>query len=386
MISQDIVTAALISSTGTRLVELPVIAGTLTLDEKNVPFVEADLTIPLPDGATRELLDPRDLRRVRIEIRKKFDGGEPLSIAALTGRYRGRGLAGLSQDFANPSPIQKISESLVNRWNGPNPPADQAFYTDLYLMEAEASFERDEMTLVLAGEEALLMQDASTGLTPYTPGNEFLGTVVSYVLQATVGRVLLSEDLPYPKVDPEASVWEAGVTAWDYLKPMVEAGGKQLWCDHLGFWHLKAQTEGTRTHSFEASNVTSMSDTRSRMGTWGDAVVVRYSWPDANGDPQTRNDVAKSVPDPTKPRVFDRDSPYPGPGAASMLLRFVRSRGRDVRLSAVSDYTVYPGDTVNLRLPDGARLTKTVASVSYSFDSDEMTVVTRDAIAEGENL
>ncbi|KQQ22872.1 hypothetical protein ASF48_06970 [Rathayibacter sp. Leaf299] len=386
MISQDIVSAALISSNGTRLAELPIIAGSLTLDERNVPFVEADLTIPLPDFDTLRLLDPRTLQRVRIEITKRFDGGEPLSIAVLTSRYRGRGLAGMSQDYAPSKQIAVLSESLINRWNGPNPPEDQTLYTDLYLMEAEADYQRDEMTLVLAGEEALLMQDASSGQTPYAPGNEFLGTIVSYVLQNTVGRVLLSEDLPYPKVDPEASVWEAGVTAWDYLKPMVEAAGKQLWCDHLGYWHLKSQNVGPRTHSFERENVTSMSDVRSRLNTWGDAVIVKYSWDDANGDAQTRIDYAKSVPDPTKPRVFERESPYPGPGAASTLLRFVRTRGQDVRLTAVSDYTVYPGDSVNLRLPDGTRLTKVVASVSYSFDSDEMTVVTRDAIAEGETL
>lgn len=357
--------------------------SSLTLDETRSPFAAARLTVPLPPTTVRTALDPRgQLVRADVELSRSFTGTLP--IAALSGRYAARPVAAVSSDFPGRS-IADVSASLVAYWNGQPSPPPETLRVSLFLLDTEANYAADELQLVLVGAEILMQQDVNSGQAPYFPGAIDLGTIVTHVIESLGYGYVFSQSGEPVTVEAEASEWKVGVSGWDYLRPMVEAAGRRLWADVQGFWHLEPAITSRSISDWSTQNTTELRDKTSRAGTWADAVLVIYEWEDANGDEQRRVDYAKAVENPTKPRVFRRSTPWPGAGAARSLLTYVRTRGRDVEVSAVSDYTVEPGGLALVRVPGVTfALRKTVAAVEYSLGSDEMTLTLRDQLAEGE--
>ncbi|PPF21034.1 hypothetical protein [Rathayibacter sp. AY1A7] len=390
MISQHLASLSLYDDTDLLIGTFAIKSGSLSLDDNRAPFVTASVVLTLPKtSAERFAIDPRArLIRAVLELQKVYSGSLP--IAALTNRYRERGLAGATEDMtrpvgSNPSTIADLAASFENHWNGyPSPPRERLL-VEMYLVESVADYAADELSMTLAGAEFLMQQDVSSGQAPYAPGAVALLDVVRYVIESLgIGYVLESDAASHALIEADASEWKTGVSGWDYLRPLVEAAGLRLWADVAGFWHLLKRIPSDSISAWSTANTKALTDKVSRSGSWGDAVVVIYEWEDADGNQRQQVDYAKLLANPNKPRVFRRSSPYPGPGAAAYLLRFVQTRGRDVDLTAVSDYTIAPGGRAYVQLPTGTRLTKTIAAVQYALGNDDMTVTLRDQLAEGE--
>ncbi|PPI28206.1 hypothetical protein [Rathayibacter sp. AY1B5] len=364
--------------------ELDVKSGSFSMDEKRAPYMQATLTVPTPSYELMDALDPRVLTRIDLTLTREHDGRLPL--AAFTGRYAGSGgFASVSRDFpGRSSTLQDVSAAFASGWNGLPSPSPISLTVRLVLLSVMEDFARDEVVLELASAEVMLMQDAASGTSVYHPGAVPLAQVVQDVLTATFGGYVLTTSEQFPNVDAEASEWKPGVTAWDYLRTLVEQAGARLWADEQGFFQLRRGPVRGIRHEWAAALAKTLTRSTSRATSWGDAVIVIYEWDDADGNSQTRVDYAKDVANPTRPRVYRRDSPYPGPGAAASLLRFVRTRGRDVEYSAISDYSVAPGNIASITFMDSTNLAKVVASVDFSIGSDEMQVTLRDELAEGE--
>lgn len=177
---------------------------------------------------------------------------------------------------------------------------------------------------------------------------------------------------------PELLVWEPGVSAWDFLSPIVTAAGLRLWCDENRVWRLTDPAEYTvpGVLSVNGYNAPEGEDTitRSDPEVYCTGIVVKYRWRDLNGEQREATDsagVAGSV------LVWEFDRPYPGPGAAAAMLNRRSGAGRVQEVTALIDYTATPGMEARITLPSTADQQGLLTSVSWSLTDGLMQVGTK---------
>jgi len=176
----------------------------------------------------------------------------------------------------------------------------------------------------------------------------------------------------------DAMIWQPGVTAWDWLEPLLQVTGLRLYCDEDRKWWLETAgtpRDGVITISAER-NATQASDKISRTSdSWFDAVVIGYT---RNVD---ENGKAFTVYDATDPGTLalklEYDRPYPGAGAAASILARAQGRGRVLRLESISNYDATPGMALTATLPDSPIQTGVISSAEWSFPDDRMTIGSR---------
>jgi hypothetical protein len=296
--------------------------GTVTLDEAWAPYGQVSVTCPMPSLAALAAINPRSGVRASLTVEgRTFD----LGVRART--------------------------------------IDHAAGT---------------LALQLATDEALLQDYALVATTAYAPGYTTVRAAAAYAL-GKIGATLTAGTAD-ANIDPTASVWTPGQTAWDYLEAMVQAGSLRLWCDELRVWRLDASGDlasGDIVLTYD-TNLTAGADTISRDAAWYDAVVIVYSWVDSAGAQRTSYETA-SVAGFSKVLTVTRDTPPPRNGAAARLLAWCQQgRARSVALSAVSDYTISPTQTCTVVLPNGTPYQYgAVSSVAWDLTTDEMAVATR---------
>ncbi|SMQ73456.1 hypothetical protein [Agreia sp. VKM Ac-1783] len=181
-------------------------------------------------------------------------------------------------------------------------------------------------------------------------------------------------------VDPAATVWKPGMTAWDYLEPILSSLQMRLFCDESRVWRLvdSSYVVAGSLRISEARNLVNAADQISRAGAgeWYDAVVIEYTWTEADGATRTAYDAA-SVPGFTKVLSLKYDTPYPGPGAADYILKRAQGKGRLLTPTAISDYSAQPGMELVGTFPNSPVSTGYVTAVTWSFEDDEMDVTSR---------
>lgn len=200
-------------------------------------------------------------------------------------------------------------------------------------------------------------------------------------------NVSTSTRTPRLNRSPEILIWSPGQTAWDLLKPILEASGLRLWCDELGGWHLTTSTysrPGTVTaHAgvelYDAIDLVSRTASQSSgVPLYVDAVIVRYTWVDEKGNDRERFDVATTTGF-IKPFTVERpETPFPGSGAATYLLRRYMQRRRQVPVTRSLLPSTNPGQTVTIKVGDGSTLTGYLDAVTFDFGADEMSLKTKD--------
>jgi len=178
--------------------------------------------------------------------------------------------------------------------------------------------------------------------------------------------------------DPAMFDWLPGQSLWDFVQPLVQAGGLRLFSDEARVWHLvdpvTYAVPGLTTIN-AGEHATAATDTISRYGDWFDSVVIRYRWTDAAGVVQIRYDAAGSPS--SKTLTIDESTPFPGVGAAAALLARSTARGRVFDLAAVSDYAVTPSQVLASKMPSTPRQVGTTSAVRWAIPADEMTVRSR---------
>lgn len=179
--------------------------------------------------------------------------------------------------------------------------------------------------------------------------------------------------------DPESLVWRAGVDAFSFLNPHVQAAGWRLVCDENRVWKVRAENARNPGHLAiaYADNLVDGADTISRTDdTWFDAAVVEYEWT-ASGLRQTRLDTYAATMPHTRLRRIRIAAPYPGPGLAEYAVRRALGRGRKVTATAVADWSANTEMDTTVTLNGAPKLTGITDSVEFDLGNDEMTITTR---------
>ena len=136
----------------------------------------------------------------------------------------------------------------------------------------------------------------------------------------------------------------------------------------------------------EGTNAVRGRDTISRQSDlWFDSVVVEYTKNmDAEGKAFSVYDSAASGPVVKKTRTKVIDGPYPGPGAAALLLARYEGRGRVLDLRALTDLDATPGKTLVATMPGTPVQVGILSNVTWEWsaegNSDEMNVGSRGLI------
>lgn len=344
--------------------------ASISLNEAWSPYAQATLTCPIPDAGTLADLDPRNDVRVQFTIRQDF--GDSDTLAALNGLS----LAGVTAADAG-GPLSAITADGYTPWNSFGVRSASVRSFDLSLRSRPTMLAGNTMQLTVSSDEALLQDYALVDVAPWAP---LVATIRELVVQvlARIGRTLTAgpENAPLNA----AAAWQPGVSAWDYLNPILQTAGLRLWCDERRNWRLAVTptaTPGSLTLTATDTIVDSTDDI-SRDADWYDAAVITYEWTDAEGVQRRAWDVA-STPGFSKVASFTYQSAYPGPGAAASLLARALQRGRTRQVTAVSDYQAAPGMDCTISLATGDT-DGTLTAVTWSFPDNDMTIATRDLV------
>lgn len=307
-----------------------------------------------------------------------FDGSTPTTplyktAADLTARYGGKTAAAVSADYFTP-------------WNsfGVRSPTLRNF--NLGLRSFEADRRQGDFRLVFNSDEMLMQDFALVSQNAIAPTTATVKGAVNLAL-SKIGAALSFDSLDATVDDVESLNWLPGVTAWDYVEPLVQKAGLRLYCTEQRVWRLvepQKSVDGFLSLA-AANNVTRGSDSISLDArpedSYYDAVVVEYKWQDALKVSQVAYELAG---DPSTARkvytVRYIDVPYPGPGAATAILRRSQGRGRVLNVDAISDYSAEPGLGLGITLPNSITQTGYVSAVDWEFPDGLMSVKSRGLV------
>lgn len=174
--------------------------------------------------------------------------------------------------------------------------------------------------------------------------------------------------------------WRAGVSAFDFLAPILRMLGLRLVCDETRAWTLRTM-DYVATGSLSIRHGVNLIDADDDMDRSGDlicdAAVVRYRWRDNTGAQREAIDKYSLTATPGKVRTIERDTPYPGPGYAQNVVRMAQMRGRSVTARAVSNWSTRPDQDTEFTLTGAPIQVGRVDQVTFELDTDEMTVTSR---------
>lgn len=356
-------------------IDLNVKEAELTLDESRAPYAELRLVTALPSSVDMALIDLTDQElRISGEIRQDF--GIIWNLGTLTAE--GGGSVSVITDFGGVSP-SSITNRLFGSWNRINY-ASQVRPFDLYITERTFNELDNQMELRATSNESKLIFDTIVGGTSYDPASDDIATIAQDVLDrysATISGTPSTGTV----AELDATLWQPGHRAWDYLDTLLRPESLRLWSDEKGDWYLTGR-QTTQPGQLRISPTNLMVTHTDSMtydpSVWWDAVVIEYRWNDDLGASQVAYDYA-GVTVPRSAYVERRDDTvYPGPGAAQGLLDRVQSRGRVVDVDAVSRYNAMPGQSITIEPPTGFDLTGYIVSVTFKLPDGEMSITSRN--------
>lgn len=353
--------------------------GTCKIDRSWSPYVQADFT--LPASAALALLDPRKSPPPRVYITARQVFGESTKASAVSAKYLGRTADQMSTLFAGLK-ASEVSSRFFYPWNtSPTPHGSTSRQLNLTLRTKRTNYAEQTVTIEASSDEALLQDYALVSTEERVFQSTSVRTIVSMVLR-TAGFAL-TPGTADGTIEDDSAIWEPGVSAWDFLAPYVQQAGLRLWSDGSRGWHLQKDNATTPGHVSlsTAKTVTALEYEVSRGGDWADAVVIKYTWDDANGDTQTRYDVARTGAG-TKAIQLHYEQRYPGPGAAKHVLRRKNALGQVIPVTAVSSYNVEPGQSFDITAVGQPKRTGHIEAVEWTWPDDEMTITTTDTLAK----
>ena len=362
---------------GTTFILQP-LSATLTLDESWSPYAQAELVCVLPTPAIRDALDLRE-NTVRIELQARQTFGKSWALSNLTNDYAGS-LAALTTAHGAKT-LASFYKKYSRPWNSFGRRLATSRRFSLVITRRSFDYTAQRVAITAHSCEALLQKHSLVATSPLDPATTSIRAIAELLL-ARVGQTLEPGEAD-ATIEPDATIWEPGVKAWDYFAPLAQAVDLKLWCDERGFWYLTEvlpPSSGALILSPD-DTITDLSDTMETLGEeWFDAVVVIYNWTDSAGDNQTAYDIAGDE-DSQNARTFEYDgTPYPGAGAAAGILNRAKGRGRVLATRAISNYKTQPGQSASIRPPDTDAQTGYIASVRFNYPENEMDVESRGLV------
>ncbi|MDQ1169593.1 hypothetical protein QE392_001397 [Microbacterium proteolyticum] len=178
---------------------------------------------------------------------------------------------------------------------------------------------------------------------------------------------------------PDALTWKAGQPALDFLLPLAQRFGRRIVCNEQRQWSVRAEgyvAPGSMTIR-HAVNLIDGTDKISRSDdSWYDAAVTRYIWRDPQGQERTADDIYAPAGY-SRVRLFEKRTPYPGPGFSQYMVRRAQGRGREVSAVAVADWRAQAEQDTTIILNGAPTQTGQASRVEYDLDTDRMTITTR---------
>jgi hypothetical protein len=171
--------------------------------------------------------------------------------------------------------------------------------------------------------------------------------------------------------------WLPGVSAWEFIGPIVQAAGFRLWCDEQRVWRLTNEWNTARQINIApATGLTASVDRISRNEAWYDSVVIEYRWTDRTGRSRVAYDTA-GVGGNSTLTIVNNDTPFPGLGAALAILRRAEGKGRIINPEAINNYLATPGDVAVISLPDAPSQVGGLSAVTWRLPENVMAITTR---------
>lgn len=347
-------------------------SANITLDEAWSPYCQGTVVVTIPAPAIAALLDPRKKIRLQLDLSQTF--GDSDTLAAISAQFAGGTLAAISAAY--PGTLAAITTARYRPFNtGPFLNVSARSF-NLSIRSVEIDRTAAEATLTVASDEALLQDFRLAEPVFYQPGGTAVRTLAVLAL-ARIGATLTAG----PRdgiVAAAATAWLPGVSAAEWLAPMIQSVGLRLWCDELRRWQLTVSQPylGLPAVAPQVSPKAGSTEKLTRADEWCDAAIVVYSWTDAGNIPRRQVDT-HTTPGWSKAVVQELDSVYPGPGAAARIVGFAMSRGRSIEYSSVSDYNVNPGMVIDMLIP-GIEQYATIGAVAWNLPADEMRLTLRD--------
>lgn len=351
---------------------LGVISGTVTINERRAPYVEASFLLAYPaDPDTLELINVRGggLKALaRVEYRDPVTAGK---VTTWTGAAPVRA-ADITALLGN-APLSTVTAALSTWHNSVERDAAELPLT-LTITDVVPDIDAGEIRVTATGYESRLMDYKYFGAGYTAAAGQSVRQTVYAVLQTVNFNFRLEAGGP-DGATPQPMSWMGGVSAWDFLDAVLQPVGLTLQYTPEGTWRL-ITANAPPAVSKTLDRVTRLNRTESR-DEWGDAVLVAYSWTDPVGGAQVRADIATFGPTPQKVIVVEhKDVPYPGPGAAAVILDRARTLSRHIEVEAVSDLSIRPGVELIAAPPGRTSETGRATAVSFAWPENQMTVTT----------
>lgn len=319
-------------------VALDIIDGSLTLDDEWSPAVQLRIRAHLPSAHAS--IDPRLGHRITLTTTQTVADG---SIAPSVGVWE-----------------LGIRTRVVNRNTG-------------------------EIHITAESDESLLQDFVKFATVPQTFAAGSLQNLISTVIAAAVpGSTVNLVDVPVAIPIDLPYYWYPGQSAWDVLSGPIAKGGVRLYS--LGNKAFRVEPSGTlKPFDFtldDTDNVTVVEDILTREGVdFANGVVIEYRWTDESVTPKVQKvqyDSFAAVGASKGSRIQYPDTKYPGAGAAQAIQTRMLTRGRNVKVTAISDYDVKTGGICTVLLAGEAEYTSVTRSIEWMYPRGLMSVQTKE--------
>lgn len=180
----------------------------------------------------------------------------------------------------------------------------------------------------------------------------------------------------------DATIWQPGTSASDWIEPMLQQSGLHLWCDETRQWRLKA--DRSLPDLLQISAATSLTEAMDTIdlakdSTYYDHVTLAFKGniaPGVNGAPDsvyTNYDTATSGTY-LAGLYLEYETARPGIGGAANILANSLGKGRVFALTAVSNYEATPGQNLIASLPDTPIQSGVVQAVKWDLGALTMDI------------
>lgn len=316
--------------------------GSITLDEMSVPYAHGTLNVPLDDETLGESLDPRDGLRAVLEVGDRRGAARTLDLVLTRRAVRHTTASGSTLDLSVAS-----DEALLIAWS---------------------QLVNDTGALALKGSAR---------------------AICNYVLGKAIGAALAngSTDFNFTTTDAEDDTftWEPGVTAWDFLRPLLTTAGLRLYCDENRVWRLVDPTRHALpgTLSVVPARTTDGQDAIriDDPDVWCTGVVVVYRWQDATGSQRIRRDTAGT---PGRVLVVEYDRAWPGAGAARAIYNRRKGQGRTQAATVLAAWDAIPSQRVDIQFPGTPSTTGRLVAATWGLTDGLMQITTTGLIEAAE--
>lgn len=238
------------------------------------------------------------------------------------------------------------------------------------------------VTITLAGEDVRLHDERNTATAAYVNFYTSLRALVTDVL----GKVYeYSLDIDRPRLTPGTDVtiptgqeWKPAQTAWEFLHPILEAAGWQLYADLAGVYHLVARLSSPAPHGLDADrDLIDMKTIRDRADGYYDAAMIEYT---DGTTPAERWDVyaplgARRVAHETRP------GKRLSAGAAEQLVQRSRARLTPGTAQSTVQLDLRPGHRLAIRTPWRTEQA-TISALTHTYPAAETSYELRDIPTE----